>query len=135
MKHINHIGSASLLVLALLLLVLALLPMFGLEIHWKPNTTPHRLATDSFTTWSLFSVLGLGLLMIRVGSPLQQCISALVFFGVVSGLAITSALYWDPWLPAVLVFAALPVLRSASGTLATLSRQMAVEAHGLRRNT
>jgi lysylphosphatidylglycerol synthetase-like protein (DUF2156 family) len=122
MRHINHLGSALLLFMVTLLLALLLLPSLGVTMDWQPKTTPYRLVTTPFIAWSLVAVLGAGLALIRLGSQFQQCTNALVLVGLIFGLAVVSGLFWDPWLSPTLVWAALPILRSATMTLRTLVR-------------
>lgn len=128
LKHFNHLGSAGLLGAALLLAIVVVLPSLGWTVDWKPKTTPYRLATHPFIGWSLLVFLGAGLVLIRMGPALLQCVSALVFVGAVFGVAGVSALFWDAWLSPMLVFAALPVQLHAAQTLVSLVRDGAVHA-------
>jgi hypothetical protein len=109
MKHINHLGSAALLCATVLLTLLLLLSVAGITIEWRPKTTPYRLVNNPFISWSLIVVLCAGLVLIRRGAELIQCVTALVFVGMIQGLAIASALFWDAWLSPMLVFATLPI--------------------------
>ncbi|HEY8876960.1 MAG TPA: hypothetical protein VIN03_05300 [Roseateles sp.] len=120
MKKLNHQGSAVLLVLTLLLATLMALSALGLNGDWKPKTTPYRLVNEPFIGWSLIVVLTVGLVLIRKGPELLQCVSALVFVGVIFGLAMASAFFWDGWLGPILANAAAPMLRSAVMTLKSL---------------
>ena len=120
LKHLNHLGSAGLLFAVVLLAVILLLPSLGLTVEWKPKTTPYRLVNNPFIGWCLVVVLCAGLVLIRKGSELMQCAAALVFVGLILGLAIASALFWDAWLSPMLVFVALPIQFSAAQTLRSL---------------
>ncbi len=120
MKHFNHLGSAGLLSVAVLLVVILLLPALGLTVEWKPKTTPYRLVSNPFIGWCLVVVLSAGLVLIRRGPALMQCATALMFVGLILGLAIASAIFWDAWLSPMLVFAALPVQLAAAQTLRSL---------------
>lgn len=122
MKRFNHLGSATLLLLATLLTILLVLQGLGVAMDWRPQTTPFRLVTNPFIGWCLVAVLAAGLALIRLGSRMQQCMSALLLVGLVFGLSIASGLFWDPWLSWMLVCAALPVLRNATSTLKALAR-------------
>lgn len=130
MKHINHLGSVVLLGLAMLLAALLVLPELGIAAPWKPKTTPYRLVSDPFIGWSLVVVLGAGLALIRAGSELSQCMSALVLVGVVFGLAIVSGLFWDPWLCPALVVAVLPIQKAAIQRLQALASQRIAGSQG-----
>ncbi|WP_218386170.1 hypothetical protein [Acidovorax sp. sic0104] len=121
MKRINHLNSVALLALAVLLAVILVLPELGIAAGWKPKTTPYRLVSNPFIGWSLVVVLGAGLVLIRAGSELSQCMSALVFVGLVFGLAIATGLFWDPWLSPALVFAVLPIQKAATQGLQSLA--------------
>ncbi len=129
-RHVNHLGSAGLLSAVLLLAVVLLLPSLGFAVEWKPKTTPYRLVNNPFIGWSLVTVLSAGLLLIRKGPELMQCVAALVFVGLILGLAIASALFWDAWLSPLLVFAALPVQLSAAQTLRSLVDANGASCHG-----
>lgn len=122
MKHINHLGSAALLAATVLLTVLLLLPVAGITIEWRPKTTPYRLVNNPFISWSLIVVLSAGLVLIRRGAVLIQCVTALIFVGIIQGLAIASALFWDAFLSPMLVFAALPIQLTAAQTLKSLTQ-------------
>lgn len=122
-KHFNHLGSAGLLSAVVLLAVVLVLPSLGLTVEWKPKTTPYRLVNNPFIGWCLVGILSAGLVLIRKGPELMQCVTALVFVGLILGLAIASALFWDAWLSPMLVFAALPVQLSAAQTLVSLVRE------------
>jgi hypothetical protein len=130
MKHFNHLGSAGLLCAVTLLAVVLVLPSLGLAVEWKPRTTPYRLVNSPFIGWSFVIVLSAGLLLIRKGSELMQCVTALVFVGLILGLAIASALFWDAWLSPMLVSAALPVQFAAAQALRSLVREDSANAHG-----
>lgn len=120
-RRINHLGSAPLLAVTVLIAILLVLPELGLAPGWKPKTTPYRLVSNPFIGWSLVLVLSAGLALIRAGSELVQCASALVFVGLVFGLAIATGLFWDPWLCPALVFATLPIQKSATQKLHALA--------------
>ena len=68
-------------------------------------------------SWSLVVLLAAGAVLIRVGSELAQAVNALVFVGAVIGVALVAGLLWDGWLSATLIWAALPIKRSALQTL------------------
>jgi len=123
LKKLNHLGSAGLLGAAVLLLVFLLLPGLGLGVEWKPKTTPYRLASQPLIGWGLVASLGAGLVLIRMGPQLLQCVVALVFTGFILGISLVSALFWDAWLAPMLVFAALPMQTSAALALASLVRE------------
>jgi hypothetical protein len=57
-----------------------------------------------------------------VGAELIQCVTALIFVGMIQGLAIASALFWDAFLSPILVFAALPIQLTAAQTLKSLTQ-------------
>lgn len=130
-KQLNHFSSFGLLIAVLLLAIITLLPSLGVTVAWKLNTTPYRLANNPFISWSLIIVLCAGLLLIRKGSELLQCVTALMFVGLIFGLAITSALFWDAWLSPMLVSAALPVQFSAAQTLRSLAHNRIADVNGL----
>ena len=130
MKHINHLNSAALLSATVLLTVLLLLPLAGITIDWRPKTTPYRLVHNPFISWSLIVLLCAGLALIRKGVVLIQCVTALVFVGMIQGLAIASALFWDAWLSPMLVFAALPIQLTAAQTLKSLTHDHADPRNG-----
>ncbi|WP_143029182.1 hypothetical protein [Rhodoferax sp. OV413] len=119
-KHFNYLGSAGVLSAVVLITAVLLLPRLGFTVEWKPKTTAYRLVNNPFIGWSLVVVLCAGLVLIRRGSALLQCATALVFVGLIFGIAITSALFWDAWLSPMLVFAALPIQLSAAQTLRSL---------------
>ena len=123
MKHLNHRGSGALLALSLLLAALLILSALGYAVEGTPNTSRWRLVNDPFAGWSLLIVLGLGLALIRVGPEAAQCVNALLFVGMLLGLGLASSLFWDPWLPNILLLSALPVLRSARQTLLSSGQQ------------
>jgi hypothetical protein len=120
MKQLNHLGSAVLLAVVVILAAILLLHSAGVVVDWKPKTTPYRLVSNPFIGWALVLVLGAWLLWIRKGPPLAQCVVALLLVGFVWGLAAVFALFWDAFLSPVLVFAALPVQHAAIGTLRSL---------------
>ena len=130
LKRINHLGSAVLLVLAVLLAIVLMLPELGIAPGWKPKTTLYRLVDNPFIGWSLVVALGAGLVLIRAGSELSQCMSALVLVGLVFGLAIVSGLFWDPWLCPALVVAVLPIQKAAIQRLQTLARHRPAGSRG-----
>ncbi|MGM9484453.1 hypothetical protein ACS5PN_24875 [Roseateles sp. NT4] len=117
MKHLNHRGSAALLAVTLLLAILLVLSAFGINGDWKAKTTPWRLVNDPFAGWTLLILLSAGLALIRTGKEAVQCFSAVLFAGALFGVGLVSALFWDPWLPNMLLLATLPMLRSAAQTL------------------
>lgn len=117
MNRLNHLGSAALLAALAGLLTLMLLPVLGVALEWKPQTMPHRLLSQPFVGWGLVVVLAVGLLLIRQGSRLQQCTTALVLVGVVFGLGLASGFFWDPWLCPLLIWSAQPMLRAATRDL------------------
>ncbi len=129
-KHLNHLGSASLLAAVILLTAVLVMPGLGLIIDWKPKTTPWRLVSNPFIGWSLVIALSTGLALIRKGTELMQCVTALVFVGLVFGLAITSALFWDAWLAPMLVYAALPILYAAVNQLKSLAHPSVTGSQG-----
>lgn len=120
MKQLNHLGSAVLLAVVVMLAAILLLHSGGLVVDWKPKTTPYRLVSNPFIGWSLVLVLGAWLWWIRKGPPLAQCAAALLLVGFVWGLAAVTALFWDAFLSPVLVFAVLPVQLAAISTLRSL---------------
>jgi hypothetical protein len=131
MKHLNHRGSGFLLVLLIGLVLLMLSPALGISHEWQANTTPYRLLHNPSMTWPLIAVLSAGMLWIRLGNEFFQCVSALMFTGIVSGLGLVSAWYWDPWLPSWLFYALFPIgwsslrtLRALAGQERTLDRKM-----------
>lgn len=121
MKHLNHRGSAFLLALTVALAALMLLSALGIKGDWKPKTTPFRLVNDPFAGWSLLIVLCMGQVIIRLSDELTQCVSALVFGGVILGLRMTTSLFWDPFLSCYLGYGAVPMLYSASQMLKSLT--------------
>ena len=129
LKHLNHLGSAGLLFAVVLLAVILLLPSLGLTVEWKPKTTPYRLVNNPFVGWCLVVVLSAGLVLIRKGQKLMQCATALVFVGLIFGLAIASSLFWDAWLSPMLVFAALPMQLSAAQILRSLAHENITSSH------
>ena len=133
MKHLNHRGSGFLLALLIGLVFLMLLPALGISHEWKANTTPHRLLHHPSITWPLILVLSAGMVWIRFGNEFFQCINALIFTGIVIGLGLVSAWYWDPWLVSWLSYAVFPIgwsslrtLRALAGQERTLDRKMNV---------
>lgn len=123
MKQLNHLGSAVLLAVVVMLAAILLLHSGGLVVDWKPKTTPYRLVSNPFIGWALVLVLGAWLLLIRKGPPLAQCVVALLLVGFVWGLAAVTALFWDAFLSPVLVFAVLPVQLAAISTLRSLLQE------------
>ena len=123
MKLLNHLGSAVLLAVVVMLAAILLLHSGGLVVDWKPKTTPYRLVSNPFIGWSLVLVLGVWLWWIRKGPPLAQCVAALLLVGFVWGLAAVTALFWDAFLSPVLVFAVLPVQLAAISTLRSLLQE------------
>lgn len=121
MKHLNHRGSGFLLAVTVALAALMLLSALGIDGDWKPKTTPFRLVNEPFIGWSLTLVLIAGLVMIRIGDELAQCVSALVFAGLIFGLALVTGFFWDPWLTYPLSISAGPIVRSAAQTLKTMA--------------
>lgn len=117
LKSLNHMGSGPLLAAAVLVAVVMLLPSLGLEVPWTPRTTPHRLVHQPFVGWSLVVVMGAGLLFIRRGNALQQCVHALLLVGALFAAAMISGLFWDAWLSPMLVSASLPILFAAVQSL------------------
>ncbi len=121
MKHLNHRGSAGVLAFALLLAALMILSTLGVNGDWKPKTTPWRLVNEPFIGWALLVFLGAGLAFIRAGTETVQCVNALLFVGMLSGLGLASGLFWDAWLFTALTATAMPVLQSARQTLQSSS--------------
>lgn len=130
LKQLNHLGSAVLLAVVVMLAAILLLHSGGLVVDWKPKTTPYRLVSNPFIGWALVLVLGAWLLWIRKGPPLAQCVVALLLVGFVWGLAAVSALLWDAFLSPVLVCAALPVQLAAISTLRSLVNERGVAPPG-----
>ena len=130
MKQLNHLGSAVLLAVVVMLAAILLLHSGGLVGDWKPKTTPYRLVNNPFIGWSLVVVLGAWLLLIRKGPPLAQCVVALLLVGFVWGLAAVTALFWDAFLSPVLVFSVLPVQHAAISTLRSLLHERGAAAPG-----
>ncbi|WP_162995992.1 hypothetical protein [Acidovorax sp. 1608163] len=120
MKQLNHLGSAVLLAVVVMLAAILLLHSGGLVVDWKPKTMPYRLTSNPFIGWGLVAVLGAGLLLIRKRSPLAQCVAALLLVGFVWGLAAVTSLFWDAFLSPVLALAVLPVQHAAISTLRSL---------------
>lgn len=109
LKQANHLGSGALLMATMLIAVVVVAAALGLNLDWKVNTTPYRLSHQSFAAWSLLTVLCMGLILMRMGAALLQCVTTLIFIGIIYGIAITSALFWDAWLAPMLVFSSLPM--------------------------
>lgn len=123
MKHLNHRGSGFLLVLLVVLVLLMLSPVLGISHEWKANTTPYRLLHTPSITWPLIFVLAVGMVWIRFGNEFVQCVSALVFTGMVIGMGLVSAWYWDPGLVSLLFGAVSPIGWSSLETLRALAGQ------------
>jgi hypothetical protein len=121
MKHLNHRGSGFLLVLLVGLVLLMLSPVLGISHEWKANTTPYRLLHTPSITWPLIFVLAVGMVWIRFGNEFVQCVSALIFTGMVIGLGLVSAWYWDSWLPSWLLYAVFPIGWSSLRALRALA--------------
>lgn len=130
MKQLNHLGSAVLLAVVVMLAAILLLHSAGVVVDWKPKTTPYRLVSNPFIGWSLVLVLGAWLLWIRKGPPLAQCVVALLLVGFVWGLAAVCALFWDAFLSPVLACAVLPVQHAAISTLRSLVHERGVAPPG-----
>lgn len=126
MKQLNHLGSAVLLAVVVMLAAILLLYRAGVMVDWKPKTMPFRLISNPFIGWSLVLVLGAWLLLIRKGPLLAQCVTALLLVGFVFGLAAVTALFWDAFLSPILVFAVLPVQLAAISTLRSLVHERGV---------
>lgn len=126
MKQLNHLGSAVLLAVVVMLAAILLLYRAGVVVDWKPKTMPFRLIGNPFIGWSLVLVLGAWLLLIRKGPLLAQCVTALLLVGFVFGLAAVTALFWDAFLSPILVFAVLPVQHAAISTLRSLVHERGV---------
>lgn len=121
MKHVNHRGSGLLLSILLIVAAVMLASTAGLVAPGAANTTMHRLVANPLVSWSLIVVLAVGVSLIRIGSEFVQATNALLLVGIVLGGALAIGLFWDGWLSSMLVFAALPLQRSALQTLNSLS--------------
>ncbi len=130
LKQLNHLGSAVLLAVVVMLAAILLLHSAGVVVDWKPKTTPYRLVSNPFIGWALVLVLGAWLLWIRKGPPLAQCVVALLLVGFVWGLAAVCALFWDAFLSPVLACAVLPVQHAAISTLRSLAQERGVAPPG-----
>ncbi|RIX46877.1 MAG: hypothetical protein D3M94_09235 [Rhodocyclales bacterium GT-UBC] len=113
LARIRSNGSAPLLGLCLLLAVLLGAHAGGLLPPPKAGTTIYRLLAHPEIIWSLAVLIFCALLLLLFCRIEHTPRHALFLAGMLSGIGLTNALFFDPWLGVFLFGGAAPLFRRA----------------------